>query len=435
MTKNNLSSSEQQWSRARAVLAGGVNSPVRAFNAVGGTPVFIDSALGSRITDIDGGVYIDYVGSWGCAITGHAHPRIVNAVRAQAGQGLSFGAPTKLESDLAEAVREFFPSMERMRFVNSGTEACMSAIRLARGHTNRKLIITFAGCYHGHADSFLGNAGSGLLSLDITEAAGVIAELSRYTLSLPYNDTAALKQAFDRHGSDIAAVMVEPVAANMNLIPPHPGFLDSVIDLCQRSGAVSIFDEVISGFRVHSGGAQALYALQPDLTILGKVVGGGLPVGVYGGLEAIMAKLAPQGKIYQAGTLSGNPLVMRAGLETLKIIAEEDTCTHAGGLAKSLAEQMNEIARRHQLSLCARSVGALFGLHFMPEPAQSLDDIKVAAHSNTYRRFFHEMLNRGVYLAPSPFEAGFVSGAHSAQDIDATLTAFDLSCQSIVSSD
>ena len=417
------------------MLAGGVNSPVRAFNAVGGTPVFIDSAHGSHITDIDGGVYIDYVGSWGCAITGHAHPRVVEAVRAQAGQGLSFGAPTRLESDLAEAVRKFFPSMERMRFVNSGTEACMSAIRLARGHTNRKLIITFAGCYHGHADSFLGNAGSGLLSLDITEAAGVIAELSRYTLSLPYNDADALKQAFDRHGSDIAAVMVEPIAANMNLILPQTGFLDSVIDLCQRHGAVSIFDEVISGFRVHAGGAQALYALQPDLTILGKVVGGGLPVGVYGGREAIMAKLAPQGKIYQAGTLSGNPLVMRAGLETLKIIAAEDTCTHAGGLAKILTETMNEIASRHRLTLCAHSVGALFGLHFLPASARRLDEIKAPAHSSAYRRLFHEMLGRGVCLAPSPFEAGFVSGAHSAQDIDTTLTAFDLSCRSIDSGD
>ena len=428
----NHSKSEQAWQQAQAALAGGVNSPVRAFNSVGGAPIFIASAKGSRLTDVDGNSYIDYVGSWGPALLGHADKRIVAAVAQQAQRGLSFGAPTSLETEIAQEVERLMPSIERIRFTSSGTEACMSAIRLARGHTERQLIVCFAGCYHGHADAFLGNAGSGLLSLNIREAAGVPPDFSRHTLSLPYNDIATLNEVFERRGEEIAAVIVEPIAANMNLVMPVPGFLEAILDLCRRHRAVSIFDEVITGFRVDPGGSQALFGLRPDLTILGKVLGGGLPVGAYGGKEGIMSSLAPTGKVYQAGTLSGNPLAMRAGLETLRILSGEGLIPQATARTERLAAGINQAAEQAGVQILAHSVGPLLGLHCLPAFAQSLEGIVQAPHPEIYKSLFHAMLDQGIYMAPSPFEATFVSAAHSDADIEETCRCLERSCQQLV---
>ena len=416
--------SHRAWQAAQEILVGGVNSPVRSFRSVGGEPIFIKEAKGSKLYDADGNTYIDYVGSWGTAILGHAHPEVIEAVCQKARLGLSFGTPTEIETELAQTIQKSFPALEKMRMVNSGTEACMSAIRLARGFTGRDLIVSFAGCYHGHADSFLGNAGSGLLSLDIHSSAGVPEDFSRQTLNLPYNDSDALTQVFERHGDHIAAVILEPMAANMNLILPEKGFLATIVDLAQRYGSLTIFDEVMSGFRVARGGAQALFDLKPDLMTLGKIVGGGMPVGVYGGRADVMDMLAPLGQVYQAGTLSGNPVAMAAGLATLQVLQRDDGFEQASLNLKKMIEQFNTLAQQYGVVLQARSVGTLFGIHFLEQPARNLDDIKNEAHQEKYKQLFHSLKDSGIYFPPSAFEAGFFSLAHQADDSEKTLAAF-----------
>jgi len=413
------------FEQAKQVIAGGVNSPVRAFNGVGGEPIFFRSANGAWLEAEDGRRYIDYVGSWGPMILGHAHPAVINAVTETAIRGLSFGAPCVLETQLASRIREFVPSIERIRMVSSGTEATMSAIRLARGHTGRDKIVKFEGCYHGHSDSLLIKAGSGALTLGVPSSPGVPAALAEHTITLPYNDLASLARAFGEVGDQIACVIVEPIAGNMNMVPPVDGFLESLRDQCTAAGAILIFDEVMTGFRVARGGVQALRGIRPDLTTLGKIVGGGLPAAAFGGRADIMASIAPEGPVYQAGTLSGNPLAMAAGLATLKELEAPGFYDSLEARTAQLVDGLKSAALRHGVSLQTEFKGGMFGFVFAPEgPVRSYAQV-AAADVGRFRRFFHAMLDRGVYLAPSAFEAGFVSAAHGDDEIAATLEAAD----------
>jgi glutamate-1-semialdehyde 2,1-aminomutase len=408
---------------ARKVIAGGVNSPVRAFAGVGGEPVFFKSASGAWVESEDGRRFIDYVGSWGPMILGHAHPAVLEAVIETARRGLSFGAPCVLETRIAAKITELVPSIERLRMVSSGTEATMSAIRLARGHTGRDKIIKFEGCYHGHSDSLLIKAGSGALTLGVPSSPGVPAELAAHTITLPYNDSGAVQQVFDELGGEIACVIVEPVAGNMNMVPPAAGFLEALRDACSASGAVLIFDEVMTGFRVAKGGAQALFGIEPDLTTLGKVVGGGMPAAAFGGRAEIMASIAPDGPVYQAGTLSGNPVAMAAGLATLELIDAPGFYEHLGERTKQLTDGLAEAAAGADIPLCVEQLGGMFGFVFTESgPVRSFAQV-AAADIERFRAFFHGMLDEGVYLAPSAFEAGFVSAAHGESEIQQTLDA------------
>ncbi len=414
--------SRELFERARRVIPGGVDSPVRAFGAVGGVPPFIERGDGCRIWDADGNEYIDYVGSWGPLILGHADPGVLAAVGAAMARGTSFGAPTRLETELAELICEALPAVELVRMVSSGTEATMSALRLARAATGRSRILKFEGCYHGHADALLVGAGSGVATLGIPGSPGVPEEFTRLTIQAPYNDPTALASAFERWGDEIACAIVEPVAGNMGCVPPLPGFLEDLRGHCDRSGALLVFDEVMTGFRVAWGGAQRRFDVTPDLTCLGKVVGGGLPAAAYGGRRDLMSQMAPDGPVYQAGTLSGNPLAMAAGLETLRRLREPGSYEALEERALRLTRGLEERAAAAGVELSTTCVGGMFGFFFHPGPVQRFEDVK-KAHAGRFRAFFAAMLEAGVYLAPSPYEAGFVCLAHTPQDIDASLEA------------
>ncbi|MBT6348119.1 MAG: glutamate-1-semialdehyde 2,1-aminomutase [Proteobacteria bacterium] len=418
-----MSNDDLLFESACAVIPGGVNSPVRAFKSVGGTPVFIDHAKGPFLYGANGQRYIDYVGSWGPMILGHADPDVVEAVQSAAARGLSYGAPTALETQLAELVCQAVPSMDQVRMVNSGTEAAMSAIRLARGYTGRDTLIKFEGCYHGHADSLLVKAGSGALTLGIPTSPGVPQDAARHTLTLEFNNIDEVERVFAESGKEIAAVIVEPVTGNMNCITPAPGFLEALRAVCDQSGAVLIFDEVMTGFRVGLGGAQGLYGIRPDLTTLGKVLGGGLPVGAFGGRAEIMAHLAPLGSVYQAGTLSGNPLAMTAGIATLQKVAAPGFFDKLTERTQTLVAGLARVAAGAGVPLATESVGGMFGLFFTDNGRVSSFAEVMACDSERFSRFFHGMLERGVYLAPSAFEAGFVSVTHTDAEIDETLAA------------
>ena len=411
------------YEEACKYIPGGVNSPVRAFRSVGGEPVFFKKAAGAHVVAADGRSFIDYVGSWGPMILGHAHPQVIAAVQAVAADGLSFGAPTELETALARRVIDLMPSIELVRFVSSGTEATMSAIRLARGFTGRDTIVKFEGCYHGHSDSLLIKAGSGALTLGVPSSPGVPAALAEHTVTLEYNNAAQVREVFSKIADRIACIIVEPVAGNMNCVPPAPGFLQTLREECDRAGAVLIFDEVMTGFRVALGGAQALYGVRPDLTTLGKIIGGGMPVGAFGGRRDIMRALAPLGPIYQAGTLSGNPVAMTAGLVTLELISAPGFHQRLGAATDTLMQRLAAAAERADIPLATNHVCGMFGFFFTG--VQNVDSFSKVMTSdvNRFKRFFHGMLGEGVYLAPSAFEAGFLSAAHSSQDIDATIEA------------
>jgi len=413
---------ETLFELSQQVIPGGVNSPVRAFRSVGGSPVFFQRAEGARFWDVDGKAYIDYVGSWGPLIVGHAHAEVVQAVQHAAANGLSFGAPTEAEYELAALLKQLLPSIELVRLVSSGTEATMTAIRVARGFTGRDRIVKFEGCYHGHADALLVKAGSGALTLGVPSSAGVPPEVTAQTVVLDFNDLAGVERAFDQQGRDIAAVIVEPVAGNMNLVRPAPGFLAGLRALCTRHGALLIFDEVMTGFRVGPQGAQGLYGVKPDLTTLGKVVGGGMPLGAFGGRRDIMQKIAPLGPVYQAGTLSGNPVAVAAGLATLKLVQAPGFYDRLGTVTKNLVDGLEQAARESNLRFCAQSVGGMFGVYFAARPPHTYAEV-MQCDREAFNRFFHAMLREGVYFAPSAFEAGFVSSAHSVGDIDATVAA------------
>jgi glutamate-1-semialdehyde 2,1-aminomutase len=415
-------SSRRLFQEASRYFPGGVNSPVRAFRAVGGDPFFVSCAKGSRVTDVDGKSYIDYVGSWGPMILGHAHPSVVAAIQRAAESGTSFGAPTELETRLAKLVQAAFPSMERMRFVSSGTEACMSALRVARGFTGRDAVVKFEGCYHGHADSLLVKAGSGAITFGVPDSLGVPGDLARYTLTLPYNDLGAVRAIFSQRGTEIAAIIIEPVAGNMGVIPPQEGFLSGLREITRQHGALLIFDEVITGFRIAWGGAQEVSGVQADLTCLGKIVGGGLPVGVYGGRAEIMEQVAPLGGIYQAGTLSGNPLAMAAGVQALSLLQAPGFYADLEAKGKRLAEGLAEAATASGVSVHTNRVGSMLTSFFT---GVAVTDYATAKTSDTkrYGGFFRAMLDRGVSLAPSQFEAAFISAAHSTEDLDETVVA------------
>ncbi len=415
--------SSNPFTEARKYIAGGVNSPVRAFAGVGGEPLFIRRAEGAWLETEDGRRLIDYVGSWGPAILGHAHPAVVDAVTEAAARGLSFGAPTLVETALAKKIRALVPSMEKVRMVSSGTEATMSAIRLARGYTGRDRIVKFEGCYHGHSDSLLIKAGSGALTLGVPSSPGVPASLAAHTLTLEYNDTEGVEAAFGEVGDEIACVIVEPIAGNMNMVLPAPGFLDTLRRRCTEHGALLVFDEVMTGFRVARGGAQELFGIRPDLTTLGKIMGGGLPAAAFGGREEIMAALAPDGPVYQAGTLSGNPLAMAAGLATLGELEHGGFYASLGRRTEALANGLREAADEAGVPLATCSAGGMFGFVFSSERPVARYAQVAAADVARFRRFFHGMLDEDVYLAPSAFEAGFVSAAHGESEIEQTLAA------------
>jgi glutamate-1-semialdehyde 2,1-aminomutase len=411
---------ESLFERAQRLIPAGVNSPVRAFRAVGGTPPFFERASGAHLWDADGKRYIDYVGSWGPMVAGHTHPAVVEAVQEAASRALSFGAPTEAEVEMAELLCRLVPSLEMVRLVSSGTEATMTAIRLARGFTGRDLIVKFEGCYHGHADALLVKAGSGALTFGNPSSAGVPADTAAHTLVLQFNDVAALTEAFRKNR--VAGVIVEPVAGNMNLVLPQPGFLETLRDECTRHGAVLIFDEVMTGFRVAPGGAQERYRIRPDLTTLGKVIGGGLPVGAVGGRRDIMQNIAPLGPVYQAGTLSGNPVAVAAGLATLQLVQQQGFQQGIEAVTRSLVDGLTAEARKAGVTFSAQSIGSMFGLYFRGAPPRSFEEV-MQCDRERFNRFFHEMLKRGVYLAPSAYEAGFVSAAHGAGEIEETLRA------------
>ena len=416
------SRNQQLFDRAQHHIPGGVNSPVRAFRSVGGVPCFLERGAGARVWDADGKEYLDYVGSWGPLILGHADPEVVAAVQQAAGKGLSFGAPTEAELDMADLLCRLVPSLDMVRLVSSGTEATMSAIRLARGYTGRDLLVKFEGCYHGHSDSLLVKAGSGLLTFGHPSSSGVPADLARHTLVLPYNDPAALAEAFARHGDEIATVIVEPVAGNMNLVLPSREFILLLRELTARHGAVLIFDEVMTGFRVGLGSAQGLFDITPDLSAFGKVVGGGMPLAAFGGRRDIMEKIAPLGPVYQAGTLSGNPVAVAAGLVTLKRIQAPGFYESLTARTRELCEGLTAAARKHGVKFCAQNVGGMFGLYFAESCPDSYEEV-LACDKEAFNRFFHALLAAGHYFAPSAFEAGFVSAAHTQADIAATLAA------------
>jgi glutamate-1-semialdehyde 2,1-aminomutase len=413
---------EELFARAQARIPAGVNSPVRAFRAVGGTPPFFERASGAHLWDVEGKRYIDYVGSWGPMVAGHTHPRVVEAVQAAAARALSFGAPTAAEVQMAELLCRLVPSLELVRLVSSGTESTMTAIRLARGFTGRSLIVKFEGCYHGHADALLVKAGSGALTFGHPSSAGVPAETAAHTRVLDYNNAAQLRALFDERGTQIAGVIVEPVAGNMNLVLPVPGFLETLREQCTRHGAVLIFDEVMTGFRVALGGAQARFGIRPDLTTLGKVIGGGLPVAAVGGRKDIMEKIAPLGPVYQAGTLSGNPVAVAAGLATLELVAAPGFQTRIEATTRSLVEGLAAAAKRAGVTVASQAIGSMFGLYFRKTPPTSFAEV-MQCDAPRFNRFFQSMLAQGIYLAPSAYEAGFVSSAHDAEDIAQTLAA------------
>jgi glutamate-1-semialdehyde 2,1-aminomutase len=413
---------QQLFDQSQQLIPGGVNSPVRAFRSVGGTPVFFKKGLGSKLWDVDGKQYIDYINSWGPMILGHAHPDVIKAVQEVAANSLSFGAPTGLELEIAQLINKLVPSMEQVRLVSSGTEATMSAIRVARGFTKRSKIVKFEGCYHGHSDALLVKAGSGLLTFGEPDSAGVPAEVAAHTLTLEYNNTQQLQELFGKIGNEIACVIIEPVVGNMNLVVPHMAFLQTLRELCTKHGAVLIFDEVMTGFRVHLGGAQALYNIKPDLTTLGKVIGGGLPVGAFGGRKDIMQCLAPVGAVYQAGTLSGNPVAVTAGLTTLKLIQAPDFHAKLAAQTKKLVDGLVAAAKDAGVVFSAQNVGGMFGLYFSEKCPDSFDEV-MQSNKENFNKFFHSMLDAGIYLAPSAFEAGFVSAAHTDADIAFTIAA------------
>lgn len=412
------------FARAQRVIPGGVNSPVRAFRSVGGTPVFVKSADGCMLVDLDGNAYIDYVMSWGPLILGHANPLVIAAVRDAAQWGTSYGAPTEAESELAELVISMVPSIDKVRFCSSGTEATMSALRLARGFTGREKLVKFAGCYHGHGDSFLISAGSGALTNGVPDSPGITAGVARDTITVDYNDIPGLTAAFEAHGEEIAAVIVEPYVGNMGLVLPVPGFLQSMRDLCTKYGSVLIFDEVMTGFRVAPGGVQEREGVTPDLTTLGKIIGGGLPVGAFGGRAEIMDKLSPVGPVYQAGTLSGNPLAMAAGLATLRGLQAPGVYAHLESLGTRFTTGMSDVLTRHNVPHVAANRGSMVGFYLTAGPVKNLGDAKTS-DTALYGKLFHAMLDRGVYLAPSQFEAGFLSTAHRPTDVDHTLEVAD----------
>ena len=421
-----ISQSEALFEAAQKHIPGGVNSPVRAFKGVGGTPIFFDHAKGAYVFDADNNRYIDYVGSWGPMILGHSADEILDAVRARMDKGLSFGAPTHIEIEMADEVCKLIPSMDMVRMVNSGTEATMSAIRLARGFTGRDKLVKFEGCYHGHADSLLVKAGSGMLTLGVPTSPGVPASVAENTLTLNYNDLDSVKECFAKMGDEIACVIIEPVAGNMNCIPPSKSFLQGLRELCSVHGIVLIFDEVMSGFRVSLGGAQQYYGITPDMTCLGKVIGGGLPVGAFGGKREIMEYLAPLGPVYQAGTLSGNPLAMAAGLAMLKAIQKPRFYDQLTARVKQMLDGFKAAADKHGIPFTSTSAGSMFGLFFTElSEITGFRDVADRCDGERFNQFFHGMLKEGVYLAPSSFEAGFMSIAHTEQDIDDTIAAAD----------
>ena len=420
-----MSRSNELFQQAQQHIPGGVNSPVRAFKAVGGTPVFFERAEGAYLFDADDKRYVDYVLSWGPMILGHAHPDVIEAVVDKARSGLSFGAPTEIETTLADRVCEIMPGMDMVRFVNSGTEATMSAIRLARGYTGRDKIIKFEGCYHGHSDSLLVKAGSGALTLGVPSSPGVPAALADHTVTLTYNDIEGVKQAFAEIGDQVAGVIVEPVAGNMNCVPPIPGFLETLREQCDASGAVLIIDEVMTGFRVSPTGAQGHYGVEADLTTLGKVMGGGMPVGAFGGKREIMSHIAPLGPVYQAGTLSGNPVAMAAGLKTLDLISQPDFYEPLFAKTDRLVAGLNEVAKKHDIPFTSNHVGSMFGFFFTEEDRITNYQQVMACNIGRFNQFFHGMLEQGVYLAPASYEAGFLSAAHTDDDLEFTLNAAD----------
>jgi glutamate-1-semialdehyde 2,1-aminomutase len=414
--------SEELFGRAVELMPGGVNSPVRAFRGVGGVPRFITTAQGATMTDVDGRTYIDYVGSWGPMILGHADAEVIDALHAALGRGTSYGAPTELEVEMAEEVIDAVPSIEMVRMVNSGTEATMSALRLARGFTGRNKIVKFEGCYHGHGDSLLVKAGSGVATLGLPDSPGVPAPVAQNTITAPFNDSAALAEVFAEHGADIAACIVEPVVGNMGCVPPREGYLETLREVTRRHGALLIFDEVMTGFRLARGGAQELYGVTPDLTTLGKIIGGGLPVGAYGGRRDIMEMVAPAGPVYQAGTLSGNPLAMTAGLATLRRLRDRSVYERLERSGRRLTEGTAEAAREAGLATVTNRVGSMFTTFFTDSPVTDWATAS-RADRDRYGRFFHAMLGEGVYLAPSQFEAGFIGAAHTDELIDRTIEA------------
>ncbi|HEY0973623.1 MAG TPA: glutamate-1-semialdehyde 2,1-aminomutase [Solimonas sp.] len=417
-----MNRSEQLFARAQTRIPGGVNSPVRAFKAVGGTPRFIAAAQGAWLTDADGQRYVDYVGSWGPMITGHQDPDVLAAIQSQLAIGVSYGAPTELEIEMAELLCARVPGLDQVRLCNSGTEATMSALRLARGATGRDHILKFEGCYHGHGDALLVKAGSGLLTFGVPTSPGVPADLAKYTLTAQFNDLDSVNALFAEHGADIAAVIVEPVAGNMNCVPPAPGFLEGLRTICTRHGSLLIFDEVMTGFRVGPRSASGLYGVTPDLTTLGKIIGGGLPVGAFGGRRDVMQQLAPVGPVYQAGTLSGNPLAMSAGLALLRKL-DDPLYARLQTRTAQLLTGLRDAAQSAGVPLLTTQVGSMFGLYFTEQPAIRTFQNVMACDSAAFKRFFHAMLTRGVYLAPSAYEAGFVSTAHGDDEIERTLVA------------
>jgi len=417
---------QQLFLQAQKHIPGGVNSPVRAFKGVGGDPVFFSSAKGAWLTDVEGKNYIDYIGSWGPMIAGHAHPQVIEAVQQMCVNGLGYGAPTAIETEMADLLCELVPSMEMVRMVSSGTEATMSAIRLARGHTGRDKIVKFEGCYHGHADSLLVKAGSGALTLGEPSSAGVPKAIAEHTITLRYNDIESVKQCFAEIGDQVACIIVEPVAGNMNCIPPIPGFLEGLREVCDQYGSLLIFDEVMTGFRVALGGAQQHYGIKPDLTTLGKVVGGGLPVGAFGGRKDVMHSIAPLGPVYQAGTLSGNPVAMAAGLATLKLVQQPGFHDRLSAQTAKLANGLKQKADAAGIPMSVNQVGGMFGFFFTEEDNIEFFEQVTQCDQERFKKFYHGMLDRGVYLAPSAFEAGFVSAAHGDDEINATLAAAEL---------
>ncbi len=418
-----MTRSQELFEHAQTFIPGGVNSPVRAFRGVGGTPVFFARGEGPYVFGEDNERYIDYVGSWGPMILGHAHPGVIEAVREACKSGLGFGAPTAIEIEMAELITQIIPCIELVRMVSSGTEATMSAIRLARGYTHRDKIVKFEGCYHGHSDSLLVKAGSGALTLGVPTSPGVPAALAEHTITLTFNDLDSVRSAFADVGEQIACVIVEPVAGNMNCIPPEPGFLEGLREVCDRYGAVLIFDEVMTGFRVALGGAQEYFGVKPDLTTLGKVIGGGMPVGAFGGRRDIMEQIAPLGPVYQAGTLSGNPIAMTAGLATLRELERPGFYDALGAKTQRLAQGLQSAANEAGVALTTNQVGGMFGFFFTSDATVNRYQQVVDSDVERFQRFFHAMLERGVYLAPSAYEAGFVSAAHSDADVDATIAA------------